>query len=80
MDHGIVSSVAEVGVEPTITRLSTPSSCLFGYPAMLKLQILESNQASNLMRVGRAPAHLQNESSIAKARVELAMPKSGTTF
>jgi hypothetical protein len=26
---------------------------------MFKLQILGSNQASNLMRVGRAPAHLQ---------------------
>ena len=59
LDHGIKLSVTEVGVEPTGTRLSTSSLCQFAYPVMFKLQILESNQASNLMRVGRAPAHLQ---------------------
>ena len=49
---GSTSTVTEVGVEPTDTRLSTSLLCLFAYPAMRKLQILESNQASNLMRVG----------------------------
>ena len=49
---GSAWTVTEVGVEPTITRLSTSPLCLFAYPAGFKLQILESNQASNLMRVG----------------------------
>ena len=34
LDHGIKSSVTEVGVEPTGTRLSTSSLCRFAYPVM----------------------------------------------
>ena len=55
---GSIFEVTGEGVEPTTSRGSPSpyrhgsSLCLFAYPAMFKLQILESNQASNLMRVG----------------------------
>ena len=34
LDHGIVLSVTEVGLEPTGTRLSTSPLCQFAYPVV----------------------------------------------
>ena len=34
LDHGIISPVTEVGVEPTGTRLSTSPLCQFAYPVV----------------------------------------------
>ena len=34
LDHGIVSPVTEVGLEPTGTRLSTSPLCQFAYPVV----------------------------------------------
>jgi hypothetical protein len=62
--------VTEVGVEPTLRRLSTCRLYRLAYPVgdpktgvspalRLQLQTWELNPASRLMRPGRAPARLQ---------------------
>jgi hypothetical protein len=52
-------SVAEVGIEPTDTRLSTWPLCLFAYPAMKESRTQESHLAAGRMRPGRALARPQ---------------------
>ena len=51
--------MTEVGVEPTLRRLSTCRLCQLAYP-VVQLQTRELNPASRLMRPGRAPARLQS--------------------
>ena len=38
LDHGIVFSVTEVGLEPTGTRLSTSPLCQFAYPVVRRVR------------------------------------------